>query len=241
VLVLHGLGGGPYELQPVIDGLTARGVDFRAIVLPGHEGGRRVMPCSHAAEWTAAVEGAYEGLAEGGRPVAVVGFSTGGTLALELASRRPVLRLVLLAPFLAIRYTTALPFPSLGVVNWLSKVMPDLPRRDPPVRDTAMRPWVKQRECYRTFNLEATASALELIERVKPELGKVTAPTLVLQGRRDSVVEPKAAEWLLGRIGSTEKRLVWVEGSDHLVALDREREWVSRMTVDFLVDGRWPE
>ena len=86
-LALHGLGGGPYEIGPLIDALEADGLTVEAPILPGHEPKGRVMPASSWCDWAAASEAAFDSLAAGGRPVVVIGFSTGGTLA--LASGHP--------------------------------------------------------------------------------------------------------------------------------------------------------
>ena len=51
-LMLHGLGGGPYELQPLIAAVETSGREVRAPVLPGHEGPGPKMPASSWREWT---------------------------------------------------------------------------------------------------------------------------------------------------------------------------------------------
>ena len=234
-LVLHGLGGGPYELQPVIAALEAAGVRVVAPIMPGHDGPGPVMPRSSWRDWLATTESAFDELSAGGRQVAVIGFSTGGTLALYLASRRPVARQVLLAPFLAIRYSGLIPVPARIYLRALAQVLPNLPRRAPAVRDAEMRRWASGTDRYRTFNVNAAVSALELIDVVKPLVPGITTPTLIIQGKLDSVVEPGNASWLLDHLGSTEKSLVMLPRSDHLVALDREREQVIALTRDFVV------
>ncbi|MGA9926326.1 MAG: hypothetical protein WBQ29_23210, partial [Isosphaeraceae bacterium] len=45
-LVLHGLGGGPYELGPLIAALENAKLVVAAPVLPGHEGPGPTMPSS---------------------------------------------------------------------------------------------------------------------------------------------------------------------------------------------------
>ncbi|MGP0065818.1 MAG: alpha/beta hydrolase [Isosphaeraceae bacterium] len=234
-LVLHGLGGGRYELEPVIAGLEAEGLRVSAPVLPGHDGPGPVMPSSSWRDWTAAVESSFDELAAGGGPVIVVGFSTGGTLALELASRRPVARLVLLAPFLAIRHSGLIPIRSSTILGLLSRFKPDLPRRAPAVKDRDMRRLAADSDRFRTFNLGAAMSALELIEEVKPLIPRITVPTLIIQGKHDSVVEPGWASELYRLLGSTRKSLVVMPRSDHLVALDRDREQVIALTRDFVL------
>jgi carboxylesterase len=235
VLVLHGLGGGTHELQPLIEALESAGMRVLAPIMPGHDGPGEIMPRSSWPEWMAAVLEAYDLLAAEGAPVAVVGFSTGGTLALSLASRRPVARLVLLAPFLAIRYSGLFPVRAATYLRALAYVMPNLPRRAPAVRDPEMRRIAAAAERYRTFNVHAALSAVELIDQVKAIVPEITTPTLIIQGKLDSVVEPGNASWLLDHLGSTEKSLVMLPRSDHLVALDRERERAIALSLDFLL------
>ena len=64
-----------------------------------------------------------------------------------------------------------------------------------------------------------------------------TTPTLIIQGRLDTVVEPANATWLYQNLGASEKALISLPQSDHLVALDRERDQVIQATLEFLLDG----
>jgi carboxylesterase len=239
-LVLHGLGGGAYELAPVIAGLEGEGLRVSAPVLPGHEGPGPVMPSSCWRDWIATAEAAFDELSAEGTPVVVVGFSTGAILALYLASRRPVARQVLLAPFLAIRFSRLIPVHPSVYLRHIARVFPNLRRRPPAVRDPEMRREVVAAACYRTFSIAAALSALDLIEEVKPIVPKITIPTLIIQGRRDTVVEPRNATWLHDHLGATHKALVVLPRSDHLVALDHERERVLSLTLDFVLSRGEP-
>jgi len=235
-LVLHGLGGGPYELEPLLAALEAEGLTVACPVLPGHDGPGPVMPASRWGEWVSAAENGFDLLAASGRKVAVVGFSTGATVALHLATRRPVVRQVLLAPFLAIRYTGLIPLRPAAYLRWLARVVPDLPRRAPAVRDREMRGQAREASVYRTFSVPAALSALELIDELLPEISSIQTPTLIIQGERDTVVEPAHAGWLHTNLGSADKRLVYLEHSDHLVALDCQRDRTITETLAFLRD-----
>jgi carboxylesterase len=239
-LVLHGLGGGPYELDPLIAALRADGHLVEVPILPGHEGPGPLMPASDWRDWAIAVESAFDLLAVGGAPVAVIGFSTGATLALHLASRRPVARQVLLAPFLAIRYSALVPLRPATYLRALARMIPNLPRRAPAVRDPEMRVWAAGTDRFRTFSVHAAISALELIDTVKPLVPAITVPTLIIQGKLDSVVEPSGASWLHKHLGATEKSLVVLPRSDHLVSLDCERDRVITLTRDFVLNVQTP-
>ena len=153
----------------------------------------------------------------------VVGFSTGATLALYLTSHRPVSRLVLLAPFLAIRYTGLFPVRPELYLRPLARVIPNLPRRPPAIRDAEMRRWASAQSHFRTFSIPAALSAFELIDTVKPLVPGITAPALIMQGQLDTVIEPAGAAWLHANLGSTDRTIVSLARTDHVVALDRER------------------
>ncbi len=235
-LVLHGLGGGPYELEPLIAALENAGHVVKAPVLPGHDHPGPTMPRSSWTDWVATAEEAFDELTATETRVAVIGFSTGATLALELASRKAVARQVLLAPFLAIRYTGLIPLRPASYLRHVAQLIPDLPRRPPAVRDAEMRRWAAQAGRYQSFNLHAALSALELIDQVKPLVPAITTPTLIIQGLLDTVVEPANATWLFNNLGAHKKTLIHLAESDHLVALDREREQTIRATLEFLLD-----
>ncbi len=235
VLALHGLGGGRFELAPLIDAFEAAGCRVASPILPGHEVTGSIMPSSYWEDWAKTAEDAFDTLASFGRPVVVVGFSTGGTLGLLLATRRPVARLVLLAPFLAIRYVGLIPFRPSTYLRPIAWILPHLPRRPPPIRDRLASRLLDQVVRFRTFSLGATLSALELIEKIKPLVLSIETPTLILQGKLDTVVDPAGADWLSRHLGSKQKNLIWLPKSDHLLALDYEREIVLAISRDFVI------
>ena len=145
---------------------------------------------------------------------------------------------MLLAPFLAIRYSGLIPLHPTSYLRHLVRMIVNLPRRAPAVRDREMRRRAAEADRFRTFNLHATLSALELIAEVEREVPEIRVPTLIIQGRLDTVVEPANASWLYRNLGATEKKLLIMKRSDHLLALDRDREQVIAETLAFLIrDG----
>jgi carboxylesterase len=209
---------------------------FEAPVYPGHDGPGPHMPRSSWPEWFGVIRSSFDRLRDRHGPVAVIGFSTGGTLALHLAASAPVDRLALMAPFLAIRhrwYYGVRPEVYLGTIG---RAFRRLPRRPSAVSDPALRKEVERLIAFRTFNLDAARSALALIRLVRDEVPRITTPTLIVQSRRDAIVDPVGAQWLDHHLGTptADRNLVWLDRSDHLLAVDVERETVIRHIREFL-------
>ncbi|MGY2975864.1 alpha/beta hydrolase [Thermostichus sp. MS-CIW-37] len=241
-LLLHGLGGGVYELQWLAERLLAAGLTVQGFNYPGHDSAphrlhdRRSahMPPSRWTEWYGRALEHYLALQQEYPRVSLVGFSTGCLLALHLAFAHPIHKLVLLAPFFAIRHHWYYLFRPEQYLNSLGWLLKEVPRLSLPIRDGDARALAERTAYFRNFNLSAVRSALELIERVKGEVAGIRVPTLILQSRQDTVVDPEQAAWLYQELGSEEKILSWLEHSDHILTLDGERETVFDQVCAFL-------
>jgi pimeloyl-ACP methyl ester carboxylesterase len=163
------------------------------------------------------------------RPTHVVGFSLGALVAQHLAVADPAhVRSLTLVSSVAGRspdergavlqrlQRAATDFPAsveAAVQRWFSPVWQ---RRDPElvrqVRDRLASNDVQSYlHCYRVF-AEADAE-------LAPQLGSITAPTLVLTGEHDQGSTPAMAEWLGAAIPST-RSVVVVAGARHLLPLE---------------------
>lgn len=234
-LCLHGLGGGIYELEPLAQQLHQQGLTVRGINYPGHDKPSPRMPSSTWQQWYGAIEQAYLDLRQEYEQISILGFSTGCPLGLHLAAQYPVGRLVLLSPFLRLRHRWYYLWrPEEYLYSSLGQWVEDVPRLKLPISDPNMRDQAEQILVFQSFNLPAVRSALELIEKVKGELSGIHNPTLIIQSQQDSVVDPEGAQDYYQYLGSTQKQILWLERSDHLITLDREREQVYQAVYQFL-------
>ena len=234
-LLLHGLGGGTYELQLLGAYLHQRGWTVQAILYPGHEGQGNQMPPSSWLDWYRHVRVTYQALQQRYQDVTVVGFSTGCPLALNLASQHPVHKLVLLAPFMALRSRWYYGLPLEAYVWLLGGLIPSVPRLRLPIADPKVQRSAQAANAYQTFSITAVRSALGLIDYVKPKLPFVQAPTLIVQSPKDTVVAPAGAQYVYRSISSPVRELYWLKVSDHQVCLDYERDEVFT-TVGLFLD-----
>lgn len=89
-LLIHGYGGSPLEMQGIAQALREEGVTVSLPCLPGHGPDAANFAAFRFGDWLAFVERELAALKAKCDTVALVGFSMGGTLALNLASRFPV-------------------------------------------------------------------------------------------------------------------------------------------------------
>lgn len=192
VLLLHGAGGSPADFVTLAHELARAGFASLCPLLPEHgRGDSALAAVRFDALATHALE-AFDLLEEDGRKVAVVGQSVGGVLAIYVALERPVARLAALAPALrpfVLRRLFALPVLALSS----------------PERAAARWRW--QRDIQRG------------IRAMSRRLGEVRCPLLVLHSRDDDSVSLRGSRDLVERAGSSEKRLVVLEGQGHVLSV----------------------
>ena len=197
VLMLHGWTGAPQDLEPVAGALRAVGITVSVPWLHGHADATLNDVTWY--EWRRAAEQALLELVENGaHGIAVLGYSMGGLLALDLAARFPLHGLVLVAPGIRVRpWYVGLAIPLSSLVRTLR-----LPTR---LQDVEAVP------------LRSVRELLRLARAVKRRLADVAVPTLLLQGALDRVVYPQGARWLSERLHAARVDLVWLADSGHNV------------------------
>lgn len=232
VLCVHGLTGMPYEVRPIGEALAARGVRAVGILLPGHGAEREVLAGAAHAEWLDAVATAHGALRSRHERVFIVGLSLGGLLALCHAADAQVDALAVIATPLHVgtRLTALLPL--------VRRVKPFFPkRRGSDIRDAAAR------ARHPSLAVMPTASVLELVRlqlRTRAVLHRVQAPLLVAHGLLDATVHPSNAQEIAASVSSSERELLWLPNSGHVVPVDHDGPELAQAVVDFLTRKRHP-
>jgi carboxylesterase len=234
VLLLHGGGDTPQTLRYLAEHLAARGYAVRAPLLPGHGRGLRAFAATSADEWLASARDAYDRLREEHDWVGVIGLSMGGALAVQVAAARPELPvLVLLAPYLAVpRYVA-----QAARTSWVwGLVVPYVPStRGRSIHDPDEAP---RSLAYGVFSARALRALHATVRRATAVLASVRAPTLVVQSREDNRIAVGDAERAFERLGAPEKRLIWVEGTGHVLTVDYGRERIFALVTEWLAAHR---
>lgn len=227
ILLIHGFTSGPFAFEFLIPALRERGFTPIVPVLSGHSHNDwRMIEGFTWKDWLTDAERALgEAAGEEGRTV-VVGHSMGGLLALNLAASHPerVRSLVLAGAAIHL----ASPFTPGHFLGFLRPVLGRV------FKSWDMTPFYTDRKMlasdrnYRRAPMASIGTMIELAVATRGELPKVTAPTLVLQGRRDRRVSWKSAGMIVNGIATPQeqKRVAMFSETDHEMFRDCERDRV---------------
>lgn len=228
-LLLHGFTGTPQNVRPLADYLARRGLAVAAPRMPGHGTTAADLDKTGPQEWLGAAEQALTELRNRCSTVFVAGISMGGTITLELARRHTDL------PGIVVMAAPVLPLDALEPVV-------DDPNR--PVSIPA--PWATVGVltedvgvggiAYLEMPLGALERGMQLMTQVREGLSDVAAPSLLIYGDADQIVDKANGPFVLDGIASGDKRLLPLPDSSHEVTLDVDRERVMVAVHDFIRD-----
>jgi len=236
VLLLHGLTGVPNELHVLGGAIAADGYPVHIPLLPGRGTVPGDMDRLSWEDWMTAAVAAYDALALDHDAVIVGGLSAGGTMALDLALRRPVRALLLYAAAISVsrRVAYLAPYGWRVIRRWPS---PGSGRRD----DRSVGP-DEDISTYDPIPIRAVAELVHGMRRVRPRLGTITAPALVLHAAGDPYVPAASGREIARRLGGPVE-LGILPGDGHAITAGQDREVVAartRAAVDDLLAGLAP-
>jgi carboxylesterase len=226
-LLVHGFTGSPQGLRGLGEFLAERGLAVEGIRLPGHGTTWQDLNTRSSSEWVAAVEQGYSKLAQGRDKVFLVALSFGSALAIDFAARHPekVSGLVSLAGMVLVKD------PRRFLSGIIARLTPSIAGVGNDIADPAGR-----EIAYDRLPTGAGHQMLQFIKRARQSLPQVRCPLLVMHSHNDHTVHPANANEIHDRAASTDKKLIWVDDSYHVITLDVERQKVYETTYEFIRD-----
>jgi len=240
VLLVHGFSGSPFELYLLAERLHREGFHVSLPLLTGHHSSLHALADSTWHDWLSSAEEALLGLHQAvcahtdkAPQLAIVGFSMGGLLSIDLARRYPAcVEEARKRPSVAALSILATP---LWLPSWQQRAIvrlsqlaglrrlavPKLAGRDVRAKDLPkepLRPW--------GMPVRALASLVELMQTVRPLLPEVKQPTFLSYGLRDHTVPPACLDAFVAELGTPKDQLsqLVLPESFHILPLDVERE-----------------
>jgi len=229
VLLVHGYTGSPAEMRMLGDYLQKNGgYAVLGVRLAGHGTTVEELERTVWQDWYKAVEDGFREMEKTCRHIYIAGQSMGALLAVKAASELPVEKLALLAAPVFLQ-DKRVPF-----VKILRYVIPRI--------HTGQQSYNVPKQYmqgYPEMPTKPVPSLLDLIKKCKTDyLKKVTVPTLIVQGKADHTVDPKSASYIYNRltgVPASQKEILWLPGSRHVVTLDDARDTVYAACLHFFM------
>jgi carboxylesterase len=226
VLLIHGFTGSPPEMGLLGEYLHHRGLTVSAPLLPGHGTTVDQMNRCRWTDWTGHAEQALADLRSRCETIFIGGLSMGSLITIYLAAQYQ--------PQGAILYS-----PAVKVANPLIHLAPAMKylvrRRPKPDGSDLVEPLIEERTwSYEYFPSFAAHELLKLIGRSRDLLPELSCPLLVVHSTGDDVIRADSAQYAYERAGSSDKKLVKLHDSGHVLTVDREWETVAEETYRFI-------
>ena len=213
VLLVHGFMSSPAELRGLGERLHADGHHVLGVRLKGHGTSPWDLRERNWHEWANSVERGYDVVRAYSREVHVVGFSTGGLLALHLAANNPGPRIKSVTSVSApvhFRNKNMIFVPLLHhankLVSWVTSegLVPFRPNEpeNPEVN-------------YQHIPIRALYQLQQLIEFLTADAIKISAKVNLFQGDMDPVVDPESVHTLDRLIEADDKTVTMLRSDIH--------------------------
>jgi carboxylesterase len=234
-LLLHGWLTTTGDFGKLPQALDEAGWDVHAPLLPGQGTHPKNLIGKDADEFVDWAREQYEALQGRYDRVVLVGFSTGGALSGILSEGDPPQKLVLVSPYLGVRYKW---YYILHPRWWNAIVSPIIPYvgRGDTVRTVNREEAQGDIPTYTAIPTETNATVFEIGRRFRQETdpAQVTCPVLMLLAPGDDVVSPRLARKFFRQLPN-EKSILWeAERSNHHILRDYDRHEAIERIVEFL-------
>ncbi len=227
-LLVHGIAGSPAQMRNLAENLAAAGLKARGSLLPGHGAVPDDLRGIVWQDWYEHLHGEYQALKDRHDEVFLVGFSIGAALCAHYAANNHVDRLVLLnVPICPLndRYPTGLMLRIYDVFFKTVKGKVEKLVGADGQSFSYVYDWVPTAILY---------TMSELVDIARDNLHKILAPVLVIQSKGDKVSGGKSGPLVCAGVGSSEKRLVMLDQSEHSIMVGPGEGIVFEEVINFL-------
>ncbi|KLV32918.1 alpha/beta hydrolase [Priestia megaterium] len=229
VLLLHGFTGNSADVRMLGRFLEKKGYTCHAPHYKGHGVAPEELVHTGPKDWWKDVMDGYEFLkSKGHESIAAVGLSLGGVFSLKLGYTVPIKGIV---PMCAPMYIKSEEVMYKGVLAYA---------REYKKREGKSSEQIEQEmEEFKQTPMNTLKSLQELIAEVRNSVDMIYAPTFVVQGRHDHMINTDSANIIYNSVESPTKDIKWYEESGHTITFDKERDQLHEDVYAFLESLDW--
>jgi carboxylesterase len=225
-LLVHGFTGAPKEMRWLGEYLAEQGYTVMGVRLTGHATRPEDMVRMQWHDWLLSVEDGYHMLRESYPNIFVMGLSMGAILSLTFASQFPVSGVVALSTLYEMLPNPLLPF--AGVLKYILPTVAKGPSdwQNPQAAADHVE--------YPRWPVAGAVQLQKLTTVMHTCLPKVTAPALLVQGRKDGSVPVEHVQKVYDLLGSKDKTILYLDNSGHIVTREPDRPQLFQAVRDFI-------
>lgn len=198
-LLIHGFAGNTDEIEYLNQFLLGKGLDTRTVLLAGHGGTRKALRASSYVDWIKSVETVVDELTRTYNYINLLGFSMGGLISVNLASRPEIRRIV---------------FINTPIYIWNVKVL--LSDIIGEVRVGKHDKINHYTESAFKVSFKTGVDFLKILSQSKGKFNDMHKQSLIIQCRNDSSAHFKSAGYIKEKIGDPAE-LLYYDGGCHQV------------------------
>ncbi|MCF6309248.1 MAG: alpha/beta fold hydrolase [Sulfurimonas sp.] len=212
----HGFKSAPREIELLANYLFDNGINVYAIRLKGHGTMPEDLRDATYKDWYDSFDIGYSALSCVSEKIFVCGFSTGGLIALLKASNTSYkidgvvcINSAVSLGSIHIEYVAS-------TLDFINSFISQFRSEDDTYESEPEHPEISYKKHY----MVSVAEWKKLFDIVEERLKHISVPTLIIQGDKDPVVDPKSADIIYDTIKSTIKEKYIVKSDKHVLPLD---------------------
>jgi len=231
IVLVHGFLASPAQVRGFGKKLVHHGYTVLGVRLKGHGTSPWDLRERSWEDWFESVSRGYESISALTRRVFVVGFSSGGALALRLAADRPERLAGVAAVSVPVKFQNKnmvfvpLMHGANELVRWMSSYEGIMPFR----LNDSEQPEIN----YSHMPIRGLHELRQMVDDMQGHLQDVRCPVLVLQGSDDPVVVPDSADLIFDRIVHADKTMKIISSQRHGI-LNEDIGNTQQLILDFI-------
>jgi carboxylesterase len=199
-LLIHGFGGSVYEVSPLAEYLENKGCGVICPTLKGHTGRKKDLRGITYHDWLDSAEIGLKELMQSHEHIVIIGFSMGGLIGINLASKYKVNELI----------TINTPIYYWDFKRIYSNIIRDFKNKE----YGNIRRYVKSSG---NTTLSALLHFKLLLTKTKSMIRGIKCPVFVTQALDDDTVRKQSAHYIHDRVESKRKKLRFYDQGGHLI------------------------
>ena len=233
ILLLHGGGGGTtWDLKEFARYSNEKGYSIILPALTGYGTSPEDLKSVSVDDWIKDGMEAITKLSKTCEKIAVVGHSLGGLLTLILASRnRNISNIVTWAAPWWINNRLFSLLPVLTKIPFLPRIIPEK-MEITHSQDLLDQGWIG----YDWLPTSLGMVLHEILNILHKEIGNVSCPSFIIQGKLDNTIESKSALKIYERINNSQKQIWLIEDAQHALMQESCKYELFDQTLSFIED-----